>query len=163
MNNTDKTKPLPPGLVADWKETRHRADVLESKIVDRMDYIIHTVCKTFDVSLETWYFDDAQEGQMGHLTCDDPELFAKWDIRDRKEMVILTQDDEEFYFDNNIPTRWLFENFEEELENGKKRYDEREEEKLKKRLEATEYTKKLADSAKKKLTKEELRALKKLL
>lgn len=159
----ENTKPLPPGLVADWKESRFRADKLESKIVDRMGYVINTVCKTFDVVLETWYFSDAQEGQMGHLTWDDPELFSVWDIKDKKDMVILTQDDEEYYFDNTIPTRWLFENFEEELESGKRRYEEREEEKLKKRLEATEYTKKLADSAKKKLTKEELRALKKLL
>lgn len=159
----ENTKPLPPGLVADWKESRFRADKLEGRIVDRMDYIIHKVCTTFNATLETWYFDDARDGEMGHLTWDEPELFARWDIRDRKDMIILTQDGEEYYFDNTIPTRWLFENFEEELEAGKKRYDEREEERLKKRLEATEYTKKLADSAKNKLTKEELRALKKLL
>lgn len=160
---SDSKKPLAHGMVADWKENRKRADVLEVQISDRMNYIITTVCKTFNVDLETWYFSDAQEGEMGHLYWDEPELFSVWDVKEKKDMTILTRDGEEYYFDNSIPTRWLFENFEEELENGKRLYEEREEEKLKKRLEATEYTKKLADSAKKKLTKEELRALKKLL
>lgn len=163
MNKADKSKPITRGLVVDWEDNRRRADKLEEQIVDRMTYIIQTVCKTFDVKLETWYFSDAQEGQMGHLTWDEPELFSVWDIRNRKDMTIITESGEEYYFDNSIPTRWLFENFEEELEEGKKRYEEREEEKLKKRLEATDYTKKLANNAKKKLTKEELRALKKVL
>ena len=163
MNKVDKTKPIAHGTVADWKETRKRADILEEQIVDRMGYIIQTIAKTFNAQFETWYFSDAQEGQMGSLTWDEPELFSVWDIRNRKEMAIITESGEEYRFDNSIPTRWLFENFEQELEEGKRRFDEREEETLKKRLAATDYTNKLAENAKKKLTKEELRALKKVL
>lgn len=163
MNSKDKTKPLAHGLVADWQESRKRADALEEDIVDRMGYVIQTICKTFNAQYETWYFSDAQEGQMGHLTWDEPELFSVWDIRNRKDMAILTKDGEEYRFDNSFPTRWLFENFEDELTDGKRRFDEREEEGLKKRLAATDYTNKLAESAKSKLTKEELRALKKVL
>jgi hypothetical protein len=151
-------------LVKSWQKASSEADFLEGAIVERMDYIIHTIFDTFGSRLGSWYFSDAQEGQMGHLTYDEPDLFMQWWQPEIKEdMFIIDKNGEEYMFDQSIPTRWLFEDFENELIDGKKKYEEKESAILVERLSKKEARKKLIASAKKKLTKAELAALKQTL
>lgn len=86
---------------------------------------------------------------------------------DKYEMVIITKDGGEWAWDSSIPLRWLFEDCEEEIINGKTLYDAKLKKKkeeaivkktLKKKLDET-----LAVQAKAKLSKEELAALKRTL
>ena len=156
--------PITKGLIVDWEEASKKASALEEKIVDRLDYIITTIFEVFKERLDTWYFSDAQEGTMGSLTYDEPEIFMEWKHGTLKDdMIIIDRDGNELMFDQSVPTRWLFQEFEAELKDGKKKYEERESAKLVKKLSDKEATKKLAASAKSKLTKEELAALKKSL
>jgi len=155
--------PITKGLVVDWQEAREKADQLEDKITDRLDYVIQTIFDAFGVILYTWYFGDAAQGELGSLTWDEPEIFMVWDASSHEEFIILDRDGNELIMEGSVPTRWLFQSFEEELRDGKRKYEEQESARLAKVLSVKEATKKLAASAKKKLTKEELAAIKKTL
>lgn len=156
--------PITEGLIVDWEKASKTAGTLEEKITDRLDYIIKTIFKVFGETLNTWYFEGAREGCMGDFTYDKPEIFMMWDHETLKDdMIILDRDGKELMFDQSILTRWLFEEFEAELIAGKRKYEEQESAKLVKKLSNKEATKKLAASARAKLTKEELAAIRKSL
>lgn len=157
-------KPITRGTVVDWKQSKKSYESTEQVIVDRMDYILHTVFEEFGNDFGSWYFHDAGEGQMGHLTWDETDLVMEfYQPKIKNEMIFIDKGGDEYRFDQSIPTRWLFEDFEEELSDGIKKYQEKESQRVKKVLSVKDATKKLAESAKKKLTKEELAALKKTL
>jgi hypothetical protein len=159
-------KLITQGLITDYKNARIKADVLQDKIVKRLDYIVATIFKTFKVKKYTWYFIDAAEGEVGTFTYDEPEIYMAWEYDKgmmTDDMIIIDRDGEEYMFDGSIPTRWLFENFETELTKGKKKYDDREAAHIAASLSDKKATKKLTDMAKKKLSKEELAALKQSL
>ena len=159
-----------------WQDAANLAGSLEESINDRIQHIISVWMETFGGKLTNWYFDSADEGQMGnledhlysdavhsiHVDCN-PEP----QTNDKYEMVIITKDGGEWAWDSSIPLRWLFEDCDEEIRNGKKLYDE----KLKKKKESEavkkaskkEANEKLVAQAKLKLSKEELAALKKAL
>lgn len=153
------------------------ASIMEDVIADRIDYIIREMCKTFNTKLLYWYFPDAAEGEVGNL----------WEHFSNEQISVITQflgdkskngssrtmsiidkfDNELFFdFDSFIPTRWLFEEFENELIEGKKKFEEKEalcklEQNKKKSLKKIE-EEKLIESVKRKLSKEELKVIKKI-
>ena len=134
--------PITEGLIVDWEKACKNAGHLEEQITDRLDYIIKTIFQVFDERLDTWYFDGAREGCMGDLTYDKPEIFMIWDHGTLKDdMIILDRDGKEVMFDQSVPTRWLFEEFEAELIAGKRKYEEQETARLVKRLSNKEATK----------------------
>lgn len=167
--------PITQELFSTWEKLSRETSKLESQIEKRIDYIVRTVYKTFNNKLSTWYFYGAGEGEMGNmkLAIDKDSFYIIVELeRDRdgrynsKEMVILLKDGSEWELEGEYPARWLFEDFEEELIQGKKKFEEKLEEKAKKKKEHALAQKQkklaLAESAKAKLTKEELKALKSL-
>lgn len=170
---TNKNSPIAPQLLADWKKLYSETSKLENQICNRIDYIVKTVFKTFGAKLSTWYFYGAEEGEMGDLN---RALYTDYFsvitelVRDRNgnynhiDMVILLKDGSEWGFEGEYPTRWLFEDFEEELIEGKKKYQEKVQEEKNKKKEKDLLKKQknelLVEKAKAKLTKEELKALK---
>jgi hypothetical protein len=115
-----------------------------------------------------WYFYGAGEGEIGDLwrsySRDEIDI-----ITDRcpEEMIVLLKDDSEWGLNDSIPTRWLFEDFEEELIEGKKKYEEKQrakqaENKTKRTIKKAEIEK-LIIEARSKLSKKEWIALKKSL
>lgn len=130
-----KNKPISNKILKEWENARSIADVFEQEIIDRIDYIINEILKTFDQKLDTWYFHDAGEGSLGDLSpnLDEKNVSFVYEIArdsDSEEMVILLKNGFEYSLhDGEFPTRWLFEDFEEELIQGKKDYEEKEEEK----------------------------------
>lgn len=157
-------------LVKQWKTVSLQAGALEDKIVDRIDYIIKTIFKTFDQKLEYWYFYGAGEGEVGRLRIDGDSFSVITELaRNRngdynsQQMVILLKDGSEWGFDGEYPTRWLFEEFEKELTDGKKKFEEQEiARKLKQKelsVAKNQKDQSLIESAKKKLSKKELAAI----
>ena len=166
--------PISPFAVSNWKEVKKQADKVEGQIIERLDYIIHFLHKTFGVKLGTWYFYGASEGGMGELCYEDDAINVVTEL-DRssdgeyhsKDMAIIDKNGDEWIFDSDIPTRWLFEDFENEVIDGKAKYEvvkkAKQEKEKAKRLQKKEEAKKLAETAKKKLTKAELAAIRKSL
>jgi len=169
------SNPITQGLITDWEITTKKASAYEAVIIARLDYIIRTVFKTFERKLETWYFSDAGEGGMGNFTYDVPEIYMVMETaRNRQggydnneDMFIIDKDGGEYGFDGSVPTRWLFEDFEKELVDGKKKFEEKEiERKLKQKELSTakkQEDKALIEAAKKKLSKKELAAIRRSL
>lgn len=160
------------GAIVEWQGLRKRADFLEGQILDRITYIIRFWMETFGGKLETWYFDGAAEGDVGDLrhymsgtTIHNICTICK--PNPNAEMVIIDKDGDEYAWESEIPTRWLYEDFEQEIVNGKTLFEAREkqrkEEKALKKKNQKEADMALVELAKSKLTKEELAALKKTL
>lgn len=161
-------------LVEQWKTVSQQAGVFEDQIVNRIDYIVKTIFKTFDQKLEYWYFYGAGEGEVGTLRINDDYFSVITELGrnrnrdyDSQQMVILLKDGSEWGFDGSYPTRWLFEDFEKELIDGKKKFEEKE---IARKLKQKEISaakeqedESLIEAAKKKLSKKELAAIRRSL
>lgn len=163
-----KIKPITQDLVVDYEYVKNSFNNLESKIIDRIDYIIRTIFKTFNNNLNTWYFLNAEEGEVGNLIYEEPEISMIWDTTPFiNDMIIIDKNDQELLLSGCIPTAWLFYDFEQELEDGKKKYEDKEAARKSKKKKLTEAQKKedaiLTEIAKKKLSKKELAALRRSL
>lgn len=164
--------PLNPHLLTATREAYNKYTALEDQITGRMDYIINTVLALYGSKLHYWYFYGAGEGEIGpmlnHIDDESFRVIIDYYTRPQKfditSVVIIMKDGSEWGFEDGFPTRWLFENFEQELIEGKKKYENEvvakaEARKAKQKLQA-EKKKNLIKSAKSKLSREELRALK---
>lgn len=144
---------------------------LESKkeiIFNRIEYILKFIFKAFGGELDYWYFDGAEEGEVGDLFKNyNPNTIYVIAEGSYNYSVIIDKFNNEWDFDGEIPTRWLFEDFEDEVLDGLKEYKKRQEEKKQKaqtkKAKEKANLEKLVLEAKKKLSKEELLALKKSL
>lgn len=138
---------------------------VEEFVIDRVDYIIKKIAATFDSQVEWWSFPySSEENSMGNLNnaYNDDCLQFEGEFK-RSDWCIILDDGEEYDLNNEFPTRWLYEDFEEELINGKKELEQKlakqKEDKVKKTLLKNSAKKKLLESAKSKLTEEERKAL----
>lgn len=172
-------KAISPSLVEEARDLANRAGKLEEQIVERIDFIVKSWFKIFDVKLDTWYFHGAGEGEVGNMWPRFDERDGHvWIITelarnknggyDSKEMVIIDKDGGEWGWDDSIPVRWLYDdNFEEEIIKGKAEFEKREVERKAKQKELSAAKKledkKLIEEAKKKLSKKELAALRRSL
>lgn len=162
-------KGLDKAIVYDWKSAQSMASNLEEAITDRIDYILNTIFKTFDNKLSYWYFDGADEGELGDLSkrMNDGEIDGICTEASKSSngaMIIIDKFGVKWEFSGTIPTRWLYDNeFENELINGKIQYEEKEKIRKAKKKELAAAKKAedafLIEKAKKKLTKKELAAI----
>lgn len=160
-------------LFSEWLNAKKLSDSLEDQITSRIDYILRFLYKTFGGELDYWYFPNAEEGQVGDLykytDANSVNQFVFEEVKAPEEIEILDKNGKYYsLFDGNeIPIRWLFEDFEQEVIGGAAAYKEQEKKKLELKKEKfklkKEEQKALAESAKNKLTKEELKALKSTL
>jgi hypothetical protein len=156
---TDK---ITPELVQDAKDLRDRFELLKRVIIDRLEYVIETICVVFGENYE-----------QRELGSGDPCLSAIWHpVKDEQgnEFILInarvasspdampfldSEDSEQDLMDDDdlrIPLRWLFEDFEEELKEGRQRY-------LDQQASKEENEETIIKTAKAKLTKQELEAL----
>jgi hypothetical protein len=179
MKDIKKYDVVSKDVIAKCEELNKELGGLEDKITNRMTYVLQTLFATFGIKLGTWYFDDAPEGGLGDLWrhYHDDEIYVVTEVgsnceKDRNlfnsvNMVIIDKFGEEWGFEGGLPTRWLFEDFEQELIDGKKKFEEAEEaRKIKEkedRSKRKEQDKALAQTAKAKLSKKELAALRRTL
>lgn len=166
-------KPISKSDVEKWQLVSNEASLLEDVITNRITYILTKWFEAFGGTVNTWYFDGANEGEIGNLfeymnndiiwnIRVDMEIYPK--SNDRSAFVIIDRFGSEYQWQNEIPTRWLFEDFEQEIFDGKTAFEEAEKHRKEKSKLAKSMSKKkqreLAEQAKAKLTKEELKALK---
>jgi hypothetical protein len=138
------------------------------KITDRMNYIIRRCIEIVGGKLDWWdwlgdgdYEDRASGDFVQSYDKDQLSIRAEWDIK--REIIFLDKNGNEWGLAEGVPTRWLYEDFEEEFTNGLKAYKEKEirqKEKTKEnRVKKAEEKKVLVKQAASKLTKEERKAL----
>ena len=176
MNNVTFVKPISADTITHCKELRNKLNLLEGEIIDRLNYIIYTMFSMWGINFDTWYFEGAEEGEVGNLwrnyaSDEISGLVLDFDRHEEEynsgSITIIDKDGDEWQFYNSIPTRWLFEPFEGELAKGKELFFQQEiarKEALKtKRAKQKEKDLKLAEAAKAKLSPEEIAALKKTL
>lgn len=94
------------------------ANEAAGKIVDRIDYVLTEIYKTFGKTIRHWYFDGAGEGEIGELPFIDyngtfgdslviePQLYGSY--------ALINGCEWDFTY-GEFPTRWLFNDFEDEL------------------------------------------------
>lgn len=168
----NKNSPLTKEFFNNWLNIRKESERLEARIIERMSYIIHKSCQMFGNSVSTWFFEDVSEREVGNVcnaiigTEFTPSLIFS-NIKHSSMCVILNDESEINLIQDGFPVRWLFEDFEREIAEGKEKYRQKEitrntelnrlsEEKRIRQLE-------LVKSAKEKLSREELEAVKKYL
>lgn len=153
--------------IAKWQSAKATFVELQVEIEDRIDYILGTIFNAFDGCFDEWYFEGAPgefEDDKGSI----PSLDSKsmWFIElvgvdiDYDKVVIITKDGQTWHLGSGkFPTRWLMEDFEQELIDGKTCYQQKQQEKAKAHQDKLDKRDVLVESAKAKLTKDEWNAL----
>lgn len=150
-NNLDGSVLVSTGDLLEAKELSSKIYAIEQKLIARVDYILKFWLGKFDCEIDTWFFDDAEEGEMGSVfkNMDDQNIHSfTLQVLDGKKIKHLQYVDgngEIHVWNGQIPKKWLFQGFEHEVTSGKYLYDKR--------------AQNLAKSAKAKLTPDELDAL----
>lgn len=165
--------PISKELYNSWQSLNEQAQALEQEIVDRLSFVINRACEMFGQPISTWYFDDAQEGEVGDVweNIHRGEFAVTLDFKknssERNMTIVLNDGTELDIARDGFLTRWLFEDFEKEIHEGKFKYKEKE---IKRKTELKKLSEQkrveqeeLIRSAKSKLSRQELAALKKAL
>lgn len=153
---------ITPELVQDAKDLLERVEKTHQLIVDRIDYVAKTIFQEFDEELIEWGFWPHNKEDIyafGSQYLIDEELRVNITYPEelsQQEMFLLDKDGQAQNLLNgswlHLPSRWLFEDFEEELKEGRQKY-------LDQQVSKTENEETIIKTAKAKLTKQELEAL----
>jgi hypothetical protein len=157
--------------VANYNKLRAAANTIENNIADRIEYVLKKIYEVYGGSFDTWYFDGAAEGEVGDIhgaiSSDYVSGFVFYGRKGPRPMGSILHDETEVNLEYDFPTRWLYEEFEDELAEGKQKFLDKSI-KDQKAAQINRDAKKLRDEqildiAKKKFSKEELAALKRIL
>lgn len=167
-----KKDPIAKTLMNAWEVSRSATSKYEEIINDRIDYILRFWFEAFGGKLNYWWFEGADEGEVGDLyrhmnKTSINEIWVDCVNNSKEDMIILDKNGLEYEWQNEIPTRWLYEDFESEIIKGKQDFINRELERKNKKKELSAKQKAedeaLAQAAKSKLSKKELAALRRTL
>lgn len=61
-------KPISKNIIEKSKTIRKELDVVEKDIIDRIDYIVKTILKTYKKKLHYWHFSNAEEDETGDIS-----------------------------------------------------------------------------------------------
>ena len=166
--STEKIEALSKDILNERKIINEKLAIIDVSIQDRVNYIVNTICESFDETLACWYYPDANEGDVGDfgMSVYDDKINVIMELK--KDGFIkfpILFNGKELDLHEWIPISWLTEDFEDILVKGKAAFIKAEENKKEKskqkRLARKEKELKLLEGMKSKLTKEELKLLKK--
>ncbi len=153
---------LPQSTITDALNAYKLYGSLVDQINKRMSYILEFCMNQVNGKLDWWDWTDEKEFPNAYS----PEtlnITGVW--TPRKKMTFIDKNGNECNIEyGDIPTRWIYEDFEEEFTNGIKLYQDKRKEQIAKDTEKQQKKKQEKDAliaaAKAKLTPEELKALK---
>jgi hypothetical protein len=160
---------LAPSNITDALNAHKTYAILAEVISKRMTYIIEFCLKTCNGKLDWWDWrnKEGEENVTGDFihSYDPNTLNVVINWKYENKMVFIDKNDEEQDLEwGEFPTRWLYEDFEDEFVNGIKLRQEKVREQAKKDTAKQQKKKQEKDAliaaAKAKLTPEELKALK---
>jgi len=138
---------------------------LKEQLELRVGYIVRKIFEVCGGQLNWWNWDDPERLTNGNVPSIDGDAFRIYIFfyKSPKNDTILLKDGTEWVIFDDIPTRWLWEDFEDELVNGLAAYKEQEQAKLMaaqvKKIENEKRRKEIAQQAINKLTPVEREAL----
>lgn len=154
-----------------WSKAFEKTKKLENSFIKRIEYIIKSIHKVFGNKVLWWDYCNDRDGE-GHFFQSYEETFEETDFNDAFfryqaeinykqdwDMAIIDKYNEEISLDYCFPTRWLIEDFEQELIDGKKAIDKFDDEQKNKSLKEQKEKNNKIKQIKKKLTKDELALL----
>lgn len=150
-------------VIKNFLEAHRQYSIHASAASERMNYILRYCFDYVGATLNWWDFDGYTEGDfIGAIGDNTVSFTGEWRHGERTKFIDTFG--KENSLENDIPTRWLFEDFEQEFRNGVQQYKDRQSSlkalKTAKKNKKIEEKQALVASAKAKLTKEELQALK---
>lgn len=160
----EKINPITADLILKGKKLNKEISDLNEMIINRIHYIISFLFETFSEKKGSWWFDGAEEGEVGDFW----KNYYGYEIAFRTDIFvndikIIDKNGNFWSCGGWIPDRWLFEDFENEIIEGKKLLEEQNAKKKTDELQLKEQNElekqKLITSAKSKLTKQEIKAL----
>jgi hypothetical protein len=168
-----KVSPIRECVIADLTNAYDLYSKFMSIISNRVNYIVREIASLFKGEVKRWDWGDGSGEIEGHFTpnmVDDESIQLDGErTGSGDEWVAFLKDENGQFTDEwefhwfEFPTRFLYEDFEEELKEGIQKYKEHEAKKKEmekqKKLEKVKNKKKLLESVKSKLTKEERKAL----
>ena len=168
MTEPKIVSPVTKGFLLDAEELATKAGKMEEQIVNRLEYIMQLSFQLFGQKKAYWYFHNAEEGEVGDFWRSyDKDQITMVVCDCNNSMLIIDKTGSDWGIADSVPTRWLFEDFEQELINGKKKYEDSLLNKKAKKEELDLQKKKedalLIEQAKKKLSPKELAAIKRSL
>ncbi len=127
-----KKRPIMPVLIEQWDAIeKHELGPINVQLVDRMSYILRTVGKACGFTFNSWNIDTARHGYYGDIR---PIIYTDFIDADRIVLNGLQRNPElptgmrveyeiiingkSYDIMGRLPTRWLFEDFEQELKAG---------------------------------------------
>lgn len=126
------------------KEAEYHLEISRLKIISRVFYIYKTIAASFDMGRISWDMEkyEIADFDLGDIEESnlDPDYYCSFDIElpdgDSNKCRALIKNKkglevEHCFYDGGFPGRWIFQDFEDELKDGIKRYRDR----LKKELE----------------------------
>lgn len=130
MTKTINSNLISKQVLLNIKSLRKKADKAEDQIFNRLKFIMSKVLKTFNLKNTYWYVLGAQEGTRGNFwnaydgVRISIEMSQDGSLYFNKELDIILKNNKKWsLIEDGIPARWLFENFESELVNGKKLFN----------------------------------------
>lgn len=153
--------------ISEYNDTKRKFEICREKIVDRMNYIIHSIFEICGGKLDWWDLEnDDPEYRSQDIKPDFPlfsDYISFYAVGSLKNDYIVDKSGLEICIRNEFPMRWLREDFEDEIKKGlaevKRRAELRklhDQEKAKTRKEKQD---KLKQEVLAKLTPEEIKAL----
>ncbi len=160
-------QPLNSSIIKKINTLNKQIQDLETTILDRINYIAKKVCEAFGEEFSSVNLQSLEDGDLInlsyngidwyiHITDDDAvgKKRGKTKCLSGHDFAIVLKDNSEWGL-NELPTRWLFEDFEKELFDGVLLYKN----KISKDAASKETKEEIINRAKAKLTKEELNAI----
>jgi hypothetical protein len=122
-----KVKALDKAVMTELKEAQKQVEKVNAKINKRIHYILDTIFKTYGKKLKAWWFMDAPFDTHGTLRecagfveglCTMPDMDWDW--------AMILGEDTIHLMDEGFPSKWLYQDFEQELKEGKAAYEAKE-------------------------------------
>jgi hypothetical protein len=119
-------------------DLQYQCGILESKFSDRCNYIVRTCASILKKKIDWWDFTNGSENNAGRFKAaqarnyDYVSFSGEGSFFGNDSVIILKNGGEWIFGNGEFPTRFLYEDFETEVSNGRQLYLERKQEKIKK-------------------------------
>lgn len=136
----DKIEKISEDVVNEILKIHKAYAEVERKISDRMNYIVHECVRISGGNIEWWswqngdYEDSHADGDFIH-SYDKETIQINGELNHAYKSIFLTKDGSEWSLVDGYPTRWLFEDFEEEFTQGLQAYSDKRKQKALKTIE----------------------------
>ena len=110
-------------LFKKWFYNIKQSEIEDYKIAieDRVHYILETIAKENNLKLEYWYVDGAAEGEVGNIDVDSEFLSLVIKYRPEPKTILYKYKKEKIELKWGFPTKWIWNDFEDELVAGLQR------------------------------------------